>query len=279
VFLSSYSRADVDQVMFVNTHIHWDPACEDVKVMQVQMLTERLEQIEKAHRYRGSVSLCFKNECVNFISFHFIFFFPMYFIIELVISFLVCLDFEFCLTCQESMRTPYADCGVWRLQFYHRFSCVHIAWNKVCDGGDARGERDVRNMIGFRFICLISLFFFTFSSSFVFFLARAFSVSAFDRSSHVAGLWRVNIRIWRSTTMVTTADTVSSTPWSSSPPTKPYETQWSVHVDSFYLFCVLWIVVLLFWTPDWSSSCLCYYYLFESFRALWIYSLFPPSHA
>jgi len=44
------SEAEVDQLMVVNTHIHWDPACEDVKVMQVQMLTEKIEQIDKAHR-------------------------------------------------------------------------------------------------------------------------------------------------------------------------------------------------------------------------------------
>jgi CCR4-NOT transcription complex subunit 6 len=41
---------EVDQLIVVNTHIHWDPACEDVKSMQVQMLTEKLEMIEKAYR-------------------------------------------------------------------------------------------------------------------------------------------------------------------------------------------------------------------------------------
>lgn len=44
------NAAEADQIIVVNTHIHWDPACEDVKVMQVQMLTERLEQIEKSYR-------------------------------------------------------------------------------------------------------------------------------------------------------------------------------------------------------------------------------------
>jgi len=41
--------AEVDQLLVVNTHIHWNPACEDVKVMQVQLLIEQLEMMAKTY--------------------------------------------------------------------------------------------------------------------------------------------------------------------------------------------------------------------------------------
>jgi len=42
-------KADIDQILIVNTHIHWNPACEDVKVMQVQLLLEQLELMAKTY--------------------------------------------------------------------------------------------------------------------------------------------------------------------------------------------------------------------------------------
>jgi len=43
-----------DCLLIVNTHIHWDPNYSDVKLMQVQMLVEHLQELSKRHlRTRG----------------------------------------------------------------------------------------------------------------------------------------------------------------------------------------------------------------------------------
>jgi len=45
----SSGAADNDALLVVNTHIHWDPTNSDVKLMQVQMLVEKLEDMSKRH--------------------------------------------------------------------------------------------------------------------------------------------------------------------------------------------------------------------------------------